>query len=111
MLKKEVTHKVIHPESISKMLLILGILIDHIATSQLDTIKSRVTGVYMILKNTEEQELRRNRLKLRYVLHIIRPQSIFPIFLITFLNSDIDLLDLTKLGNLFQIKDPGNAQS
>ena len=28
------------------------------------------------------------------------------IFLIKFLNSDIDLLDLTKLSNLFQIKDP-----
>ena len=27
-------------------------------------------------------------------------------FFITFLNSDIDLLDLTKLGNLFQIMDP-----
>ena len=36
----------------------------------------------------------------------MHPQSMFPIFLIAFLNSDIDLLDLTKLGNLFQIKDP-----
>ena len=34
------------------MLPILGILIDYIATSQLDTIKSQVTGDYMILKNT-----------------------------------------------------------
>ena len=41
-----------------------------------------------------------------YFLHIIHPQSIFPVFLITFLNSDIDLLDLTKFGNLFQIKHP-----
>ena len=41
-----------------------------------------------------------------YLLHVIHPQSIFPIFLIKFLNSDIDLLDLTKLGNLFQVKDP-----
>ena len=41
-----------------------------------------------------------------YLLHIMHPQSIFPIFLITFLNSDIDLLDLTILGNPFLIKDP-----
>ena len=34
----------------------------------------------------------------------------FPILLIIFLNSDIDLLDLTKLGNLFQIKDPRNCR-
>ena len=27
-------------------------------------------------------------------------------FLITFLNSDIDVIDWTKLGNLFQIRDP-----
>ena len=50
--KKEVTHKVIHPESISKMLHIVGILTDHIATSQLDTIKSQVPGDYLILENT-----------------------------------------------------------
>ena len=37
----------IHPESISKMLPILGILSDHIANSQ-------VTGDYMILKNTKK---------------------------------------------------------
>ena len=30
----------------------------------------------------------------------------FPIFLVTFLNSDTDLLDLTKLVNFLQIKDP-----
>ena len=57
-------------------------------------------------EHKEEQELRGNWLKVCYLLHIIHPQPIFPIFLITFLNSDIDLLDLTKLGNLFQIKDP-----
>ena len=33
------------------MLHILGILSDHIATSQLDTIKTIVTGDYMISKN------------------------------------------------------------
>ena len=48
-MKKEVTHKVTqkvaHPESISKMLHILGILTDHIATSQLDTIKGKVTSI------------------------------------------------------------------
>ena len=57
-------------------------------------------------EHKEEQELRENWLKVCYLLHIIHPQSMFPIFLITFLNSDTDLLDLTKLGNLFQIKDP-----
>ena len=57
-------------------------------------------------EHKEEQELRENWVKLRYLIHIIHPQSIFPIFLIIPLNSDIDLLDLTKLGNLFQIKDP-----
>ena len=89
------------------MLHILAVLTDHIATSQLDTKKSQVTGDYIILKITKEgQELRGNWLKVCYLQHIIHPQSIFPIFLITFLNSDIDLLDLTKLGNLFQIKDP-----
>ena len=41
-----------------------------------------------------------------YLVHIIDTQLIFPIFLIIFLNSDIEVLDLTKLGNLFQIKDP-----
>ena len=92
--KKRRTHKVIHPESISKMVHILGILTDHIATSQLDTIEIQVTGDHMIRKN-----------KLRYLLHNIHPQSIFLIFLIIFLNSDINLLDLTKSGNLFQIKD------
>ena len=42
------------PESISRMLHNLGILTNHMETSQLDTIKSQVTGDYMILKNTEE---------------------------------------------------------
>ena len=50
------THKVIHPGSISKMHHILCILTDHIATSQLDTIKSTVTGDYMIQKNTKKNE-------------------------------------------------------
>ena len=53
----------------------------------------------------EEQGLCGNWLKVCYLLHIIHPQSIFPIFLITFLNSDIDLL-VNMLGNLFQINDP-----
>ena len=38
------THKVIHPESISKMHHIAGILTDHIVTSKLDTIKIKVPG-------------------------------------------------------------------
>ena len=38
--KREVTHKLIHPESIFKMLQIAGILTDHIATSQLNTISA-----------------------------------------------------------------------
>ena len=50
------THKVIHPESVSMMLHILGILADHIATSQLDTIKSQVTGDYMISKNIKKNK-------------------------------------------------------
>ena len=54
--KREVTHKVIHPKSVSMMLCILGILADHIATSQLDTIKSQVTGNYMILKNIKKNK-------------------------------------------------------
>ena len=52
--KRDVTHKVIHPESISKLLHILGILTDHVATSQLDDTKSQVTGDYVILKNTKK---------------------------------------------------------
>ena len=51
--KREVTPKVIHPESISKM---LGILTYHIATSQLDSIKSQVPGDYLILKNTKKNK-------------------------------------------------------
>ena len=51
------TNKVIHPESISKLLHILGTLTDHIATSQLDTIKNQVTGDYMIRKNTKKNEI------------------------------------------------------
>ena len=43
--KREVTHKVIHPESIFKMHHIIGILKDHIATSQLATTNSQVTSV------------------------------------------------------------------
>ena len=50
------THKVIHPESVSMMLHILGILADYIATSQLDTIKSQVTSDYMISKNIKKNK-------------------------------------------------------
>ena len=59
----------------------------------------------MVLKNTKRNK---NYMEIGsvYFLHIIHPQSIFPVFLITFLNSDIDLLDLTIFGNLFQIKHP-----
>ena len=46
-----------HSESISKVLHILGILTDHIATSQFATIKSQVTGVSIIQKNTKKNEL------------------------------------------------------
>ena len=52
----EVTHKVIHPELVSMMLHILCILADHIATSQLDNIKSQVTGDYMISKNIKKNK-------------------------------------------------------
>ena len=54
--KREAILKVIHPESISKMLHIVGNLTDHIATSQLDTIKSQVPGDYLILKNTKKNK-------------------------------------------------------
>ena len=50
------THKAIHPESISKLIHIVDILTDHIATSQLDTIKSQVPGDYLILKNTKKNK-------------------------------------------------------
>ena len=54
--KREVTHKVMHPESISKMLRILSMSTDHIATNQLDTIKSQMTGDFMIRKNTKKNK-------------------------------------------------------
>ena len=38
------------------MLHTLGILTNHMETSQLDTIKSQVTGDYMILKNTKKSK-------------------------------------------------------
>ena len=38
------------------MLHILDILTDHVETSQLDPIKSQVTGDYMILKNTKKNK-------------------------------------------------------
>ena len=50
------THTVIHPESVFMMLHILGILADHIATSQLDAIKSQVTGDPMISKNIKKDK-------------------------------------------------------
>ena len=86
-----------HPESVSEMLQTVGILTDHIATSQLATRKSQVTSFYMSQKNTKKNDLRGNCLIVCYLLHIIHLQSIFLIFLIIFLNSDIDLLDLTKI--------------
>ena len=45
-----------YPESISKMLHILGILVDHIGTSQLATINSQLTDVCMIPKNTKKNK-------------------------------------------------------
>ena len=46
----------IHPESTFKTFIIFGIFRYHIATSKLDTIKSKVTGDYMILKNTNKNK-------------------------------------------------------
>ena len=105
------THKktpnVTHPQSIFMMLHILSILTDHIMNQSIHYNKeSSDWCLHHPKEHKEEWDLRENWLKVCYLLHIIHPQSIFSIFLITFLNSDIDLLDLTKLGNLFQIKDP-----
>ena len=91
------TNKVIHHESISKMLHILGILTDHRATIQLDTIKSQVTGDYLILKNTKKNKNYEEISSKCANFYISYTHSQY---------SDIDLLDLTKLVNLFQIKDP-----
>ena len=101
------THKLIHPESISKIhtIHILGILKNSKQPSWHYN-NSSDWWLHDPKEHKEEHELRRNWPKLCYLLHIIHLQSIFQIFLITFLNSDIDLLDLTKLGTLFQIKDP-----
>ena len=51
---QRVTQKVTHPQSVSKMLNVLCILADHIATSQFATIKSQAAGVYMIWKKHKE---------------------------------------------------------
>ena len=98
------THKVIHPESISKMLHSVGNLSNHIATSQLDTTKSQVAGDYLIIKNTKKNK---NYVEIgsecaTFYISCTRSQY----FWFFFLNSDTDLLDLTILGNPFQIKDP-----
>ena len=53
---REVTHKVIHLELGSMVLHILGILADHVAISQLDTIKGQVTGDYVISKNIKKNK-------------------------------------------------------
>ena len=50
------TQKVTHPESISEMLHTLSILTEHIATSQMATVKSQKTGVYMNKKNIKKNE-------------------------------------------------------
>ena len=91
--KKEVTQKVTNPQSISKMLYIFGIVADNIVISQLVTIKSQVNGFQMIRKNTKKNK---NYVEIG--------------FLIIFLNSYIDLLDLTELSNLFQIKEPRRCE-
>ena len=83
--------KVTHPQSIYKMLQILGILLYHIATNQLATIKSQVTGMYMIRKNTKKNETYWKLARSVYLLHTTHPQSGIPILLM-FLNSDIELL-------------------
>ena len=102
----KVTQKVTHPQSISKMLHIFGRLTGHTATSQLATIKSQVTGVYMIRKNTKKNETDMEVDSECATFYISYAHSqYFRFLLIKFLNSDHDLLDLTKLGNSFQIKD------
>ena len=68
-----------------KVFHILGILTDHIATSQLATIRSQVACVYMIQKNTKKNETYLEIGSKCATLHNIHPQSIFPIFLITYL--------------------------
>ena len=106
-MQKENWHKVIHPESTSMMLHIVGIIIDHISNLPIGYCKeSSGWWLHDPKEHKEEQELLENSLKVCYLLQIMHPQSIFPIFLITFLNSDIDRLDLTKLDNLFQVKGP-----
>ena len=82
------THKVIYPESKFKMLHILGCYKE-----------SSHWCLHDPKEHKKEQELRGNWMKVCYLLHIVHPKSIFLIFLITSLNSDIDLLDSTKLGN------------
>ena len=54
--KREVTCKMIHPESISNVVHISSILTNHIATSQQDTIKSQVPGDQLIIKNTTKNK-------------------------------------------------------
>ena len=88
------------------MLHIFGRLTGHTATSQLATIKSQVTGVYMIRKNTKKNETDMEVDSECATFYISYAHSqYFRFLLIKFLNSDHDLLDLTKLGNSFQIKD------
>ena len=77
------------------MLHIIGILTNHIATSQLNNVKSQVPGDYMILKNTKKNK---NYMEIgskcaTFYISYTRSQY-FRFFLITFLNSDIELLDL-----------------
>ena len=92
-----------HPQSISKILHIL-----RSRSNQPIGYKKESSDwcLHDPKEHKEERDFRGNWLKACYLLHIIHPQSIFPILLIIFINSDIDLLDLTKLGNLLKIKDP-----
>ena len=78
------------------MLQIAGILTYHTATSQLDSIKSQVPGDYLILKNTIMWKLAQSVLPSTYHAPAVNISDFL----------DIDLLDLTKLGNPFQINDP-----
>ena len=99
--KREVTHKVIHPPWVN---------VQDVPHSRYPnrSYRSLLIGSYKESsdwwihdpkEHKEEQELRGNWLEVYYLLRIIHPHSLFSIFLVTFLSSDIDLLDLTKFGN------------
>ena len=70
--KREVTHKVMHSPWVDiQDAPLLGILTDDIESSQLDTIKSQVTGNYMILKNTKKKKKDYPEIGCVHITHII----------------------------------------